>query len=44
MEFDFLEPVSTEIVDFVKQLSSQHLGNKVVFHTNDAFPDIDKNV
>src|SRR6478672_2338633 len=42
MEFDFLEPIDTEIVDFVKQLSSQHLGNKIVFHTNEAFPDIDK--
>lgn len=42
MEFDFLEPVSNEIIDFVKQLSSQHLGNKVVFHTADAFPDTDK--
>ena len=42
MEFDFLEPVSNEIIDFVNQLSSQHLGNKVVFHTNEAFPDIDK--
>ena len=42
MEFDFLQPVSNGIVDFVKELSSQHLGNKVVFHTNDAFPDIEK--
>jgi len=42
MEFDFLEPIDSEIVDFLKQLSSQHLGNKVVFHTDDAFPDIDK--
>ncbi|MES2747485.1 MAG: formimidoylglutamase [Bacteroidota bacterium] len=42
MEFDFLEPVDAEIIDFVSQLSSQHLGNKVVFHTNDAFPDMDK--
>lgn len=42
MEFDFLAPVNSEIVDFVNQLSSQHLGNKVIFHTNDAFPDMEK--
>ncbi|MBL7886259.1 MAG: formimidoylglutamase [Flavobacterium sp.] len=42
MEFDFLEPVSQEILDHVGQLSSQHLGNKVVFHTQYDFPDITK--
>ena len=42
MEFDFLEPVSQEILDYVGQLSSQHLGNKVVFHTQHDFPDISK--
>ena len=42
MEFDFLVPVDNEIIDFVEQLSSQHLGSKVVFHTNKEFPNIDK--
>lgn len=42
MEFDFLAPVDNDVVAFVGQLSSQHLGSKVVFHTDDAFPDIDK--
>lgn len=42
MEFDFLEPVSQEILDYVSELSSQHLGNKVVFHTEHDFPDISK--
>ncbi len=42
MEFDFLEPVSPEIITHVSQLSSQHLGNKVVFHTEHDFPDISK--
>jgi arginase family enzyme len=42
MGFDFLEPVGKEIIDFVNQLSSQHLGSKVVFHTNDEFPETSK--
>jgi len=39
MEFDFLSPVDEEIVAFVKELSSQHLGSKVAFHTDKEFPD-----
>ena len=42
MEFDFLTPVNTEIVQFVSQLNSQHLGSKVSFHTENEFPNIDK--
>jgi arginase family enzyme len=42
MEFDFLSPVDNEIIQFVKGLSSQHLGAKVAFHTEKDFPDIDK--
>ncbi|MDQ1164384.1 formimidoylglutamase [Flavobacterium sp. SORGH_AS_0622] len=42
MEFDFLEPVNDAIVKFVSALSSQELGSKVVFHTQDQFPDIEK--
>ena len=42
MEFDFLSPVDNEIIQYINGLSSQHLGSKVVFHTNNDFPDIDK--
>lgn len=39
MEFDFLKPIET---DFLEKLSSQQLGSKIVFHTNDQFPDLNK--
>ncbi|WP_163408580.1 formimidoylglutamase [Flavobacterium ajazii] len=42
MGFDFLEPVNDGIVNFVNSLSSQELGNKIVLHTHDQFPDISK--
>ena len=42
MEFDFLAPLPDEILTFVKDLSSQHLGNKIVMHTERDFPDLDK--
>lgn len=42
MEFDFLSPVDSEIIQFVSGLSTQHLGCKVSFHTDKDFPDIDK--
>lgn len=42
MELDFLVPLNDEIQNFVKQLSSQHLGSKIVLHTNEDFPDIKK--
>jgi hypothetical protein len=42
MEFDFLSPVDTDLVIEIKQLSSQHLSSKIVFHTNEDFPDISK--
>ncbi|WP_026704085.1 formimidoylglutamase [Flavobacterium soli] len=42
MEFDFLSPLEDEILDFVKGLSSQHLGSKVVMHSSKEFPDLDK--
>lgn len=41
MVFDFLQPVESEIVDYVEALSSQHLGRKIVFHTEQDFPDLD---
>ena len=42
MEFDFLKPLDNEIIQFVKGLSSQQLGSKVVFHTANDFPDLNK--
>src|SRR5690606_23052141 len=42
MEFDFLSPVDNEIIQFVNSLSSQHMGSKVAFHTDNDFPDLDK--
>lgn len=42
MEFDFLSPVNSEIQDHLQNLSSQHLGRKVVFHTEKEFPDLEK--
>jgi arginase family enzyme len=42
MALDFLTPLNSEILGFVKDLSSQHLGSKIVLHTKDDFPDIKK--
>lgn len=42
MALDFLSPIPTAILDFACQLSSQHLGSKIVFHTKDDFPDLKK--
>ncbi|SDZ95441.1 Arginase family enzyme [Flavobacterium gillisiae] len=42
MEFDFLEAVDTEILELIQGLTSQQLGSKVVFHTKDQFPDLNK--
>jgi arginase family enzyme len=42
MAFDFLEPVEVSVLDFVKNLNSQTLGKKVVFHTAEDFPDVNK--
>jgi arginase family enzyme len=42
MALDFLTPINAEILHFVNNLSSQHLGSKVVFHTKDDFPNIKK--
>ena len=42
MEFDFLKPLDNEILQFVKEFSSQQLGSKVVFHTVEDFPDLNK--
>src|SRR6478736_1317783 len=42
MELEFLQPLNSEVVDFIDGLSSQHLGSKVVLHTGAQFPDLDK--
>ena len=42
MEFDFLKPLDHEILQFFKGFSSQQLGSKVVFHSAEDFPDLDK--
>lgn len=42
MEFDFLSPVDDIIIQYIKGLSSQHLGSKVAFHTDKDFPDLDQ--
>ena len=39
MEFEFLTPLD---VNFNETFSSQQLGSKVVFHTKNIFPDINK--
>ena len=40
MEFDFLKPVEDEILEYIKGLTSQQLGSKIVLHTNEQFPDL----
>jgi len=42
MEFDFLKPLDNETLQFFKGFSSQQLGSKVVFHSAEDFPDLDK--
>lgn len=42
MEFSFLEPIADDVQNFIKELSSQQLGSKIVFHTQDDFPDLEQ--
>jgi hypothetical protein len=42
VEFNFLAPLDTEVIDFIGGLTSQHFGTKVVFHSDTDFPDLDK--
>ncbi|MCB0442481.1 MAG: formimidoylglutamase [Flavobacterium sp.] len=42
MAFDFLEPVENAVLDYIKNLNSQTLGKKVVFHTKEDFPDLNQ--
>ena len=38
MVFDFLQPVSTSVEEFISKLSNQTLGKKVALHTQTDFP------
>ncbi len=42
MVFDFLQPVDESVIAYARNLSSQHLGSKVVFHSESEFPDLEK--
>lgn len=42
MDFDFLSPLDDEILEFINGLTSQNLGSKVVLHTSEDFPDLNK--
>jgi arginase family enzyme len=42
MEFDFLAPINNEILSYIEGLSSQHLGSKIVLHTDEQVPDLKK--
>ncbi|MFQ3173667.1 MAG: hypothetical protein ACI8W0_000764, partial [Flavobacterium sp.] len=42
MEFDFLKPIDSDTLEEIKKLSSQQLGSKIVFHTDEQFPDLNK--
>lgn len=42
MEFDFLQPLSKAILELNNTLTPQHLGGKLVLHTEEQFPDLGK--
>ena len=42
MEFDFLAPLDNKTIDSINGFSSQQLGSKIVFHTNEQFPDLNQ--
>jgi len=41
MQFEYLQPIESEVAEFLSLLSSQHLGAKVKFHRQDSFPDLE---
>lgn len=41
MVFDFLQPVSASVEEFISKLSNQTLGKKVALHTQTDFPVLD---
>ena len=42
MEFDFLSPLQDDFLEVIYKLNPQQLGSKIVFHTQDQFPDLNK--
>lgn len=42
MGFDFLTPIDIDLLIELKQLTTQHLASKVVFHSENEFPDVKK--
>jgi arginase family enzyme len=42
MEFDFLSPIHDDLLESIHNLAAQQLGSKIVFHTKDQFPDLNK--
>lgn len=42
MVFDFLQPVSSSVEEYISKLSNQTLGKKVTFHTQTDFPVLDE--
>lgn len=42
MAFEFLQPIDSEVVDYVTALSFQTLGRKIVMHTEEEFPQLGK--
>ncbi len=42
MMYDFLQPVATEVLDAIKKQSKQVLGQKVLFHTQEDFPNLEE--
>ena len=40
MEFDFLQPLDGELLQFVEVLSPQQLGSKIALHAHKDFPDL----
>ncbi|RXR20519.1 arginase [Flavobacterium amnicola] len=41
MVFDFFQPVSADVIQYIQSLSSQTLGQKTVFHTETDFPKLE---
>lgn len=42
MVFDFLQPVSAEMIKYIEKLPNQSLGKNVVFHTETDFPNLEQ--
>ena len=42
MEFDFLQPLDGELLQFVEALSPQQLGSKIALHAHKDFPDLSR--